>query len=617
MHSVPPRPRLHTGGGFRRTYLCLRSHPDFQDPGVRWKEFPSLVQWETLNRPHGRIPFQSTLIDWILTVFIDVHLAKEEVVSGGCGYKVDRGHVTLDAQVAKHYVCSISEREKMRDRVIAKQASDWDPQLNHGNLPLGLPLDHASGRKVTSELIRAQLQEPWAKGLIFALREQLSSGSKAAGAARWTQKHQLSYLDRMRLSPHTEVLEYKYISKVATYWVPYMPNVQCQFADAGITWRYWVFIQIHCTMAGGFHRAKHATITLGVRMCWWPRMSHDIESWWLECPHCAKNRGKALKGISTSVSLDGAECNRDLPWMHVEIDVEGPFSPTGEGGARHVLTYRCKTIRASLLEPFTRMTRPLFARAFLKCMWRSGNPISVGSDRGPEMRNAIIRELTALLGIDKTLGLPYQPTFQAPIERDHLESKLTLTCILGDLAASRPAEWEFLVPAVEYLKMITPYSKESGLCPRDLDHGWSLASDMNRDLIPFHSPSCECKSEFAANLFANFLQLKLTFDRYMTREAEQRVAEANRGSHSHDFKVGEIVYRQPIGKRDKRTHTLGPRGTGPFKVRRVISPQTVELEAMDGSQVFPSQFLRINLLCEIGVPRSSCLRRNVLVVIPT
>ena len=143
--------------------------------------------------------------------------------------------------------------------------------------------------------------------------------------------------------------------------------------------------------------------------------------------------------------------------MHVEIDVEGPFSPVGEEGARYILTYRCKLIRAALLETFTRLTRPIFARALLKCVWRSRRvPLSIGSDRGPEMKNAIIRELTALLGIDKTYGLPYQPTFQAPTERDHLESKLTLTCILGDLAASRPAEWEFLVPAVEYLKMITP-----------------------------------------------------------------------------------------------------------------------------------------------------------------
>ena len=167
------------------------------------------------------------------------------------------------------------------------------------------------------------------------------------------------------------------------------------------------------------------------------------------------------------------------------------------------------------------------------------------------MRNTIVKELSALLGIDKTYGLPYQPTFQAPTEKDHSESKLTITCILEDSAASRPTEWEFLVPAVEHLKMITPYSKEIGLCPRDLDHGRSLATDMNRDLVPFEVASCGCESELAANLFANFLQLLATFDRYVGREAEQRVAEENRGAHKHEFEVGETerVHEAPGGLR--------------------------------------------------------------------
>ena len=54
------------------------------------------------------------------------------------------------------------------------------------------------------------------------------------------------------------------------------------------------------------------------------------------------------------------------------------------------------------------------------------------------MRNAMLRELMALLGIDKTFGLPYQPTYQAPTERSHHETKVTLTCILEDLIKSKP-----------------------------------------------------------------------------------------------------------------------------------------------------------------------------------
>ena len=134
---------------------------------------------------------------------------------------------------------------------------------------------------------------------------------------------------------------------------------------------------------------------------------------------------------------------------------------------------------------------------------------------------------------------------QAPTEQDHFESKATLTCILEDLAACYTTEWEFYVPAGEYLKMITPHSGDTDLCPRDLDHGWSLAANMSRGLIRFRTDLSECESEFAACLFANFLQLKASFDRFVSKETEARVAEANLTRGKHMSKEGDIVYRRP------------------------------------------------------------------------
>ena len=112
-------------------------------------------------------------------------------------------------------------------------------------------------------------------------------------------------------------------------------------------------------------------------------------------------------------------------------------------------------------------------------------PRRVYSDRGPEVRNAVINEILAVLGVDKREGLPQQPIFQGAVERDHLETKVTLTTVLHDLVRACPTEWACYLPAVEYMTYITPYSSTCDLCPRDLDHGWSLASDMEKDLIPF------------------------------------------------------------------------------------------------------------------------------------
>ena len=110
---------------------------------------------------------------------------------------------------------------------------------------------------------------------------------------------------------------------------------------------------VHLTLAGGAHRAQAPTISMARRMGWWPDLTQDVEKWWLACPACAKNRGKALKGIARQVRLEADEADGfgTMPWEHVVVDVEGPFAPASEEGARYILTYRCRTIKASLLEP--------------------------------------------------------------------------------------------------------------------------------------------------------------------------------------------------------------------------------------------------------------------------
>jgi hypothetical protein len=312
----------------------------------------------------------------------------------------------------------------------------------------------------------------------------------------------------MRLHPETEILEFQVLTKISVFFVPYLPAVQCPLMEAGHSWRYWVFLQFHKTLAGGAHRAQGPTISMVKRAAWWPELSMDVETWWLACPACAANRGKALKGPARQMRLDdeeGCGAGEPTPWSHVVVDVEGPFAPASEDGARYVLTYRCKAIRASLLAPLTRLSRPRFARAFLDCMFRSRRvPRKVYSDRGPEVRNVMMTELFAILGIEKREGLPRQPIYQGTVERDHLETKLTLTLVLEDLTRSFPTEWEHMLPAVEYLKYVTPYGAGSDLCPRDLDHGWSFAADMEKDLIPFSVAGGECESEFAAALFVNY-----------------------------------------------------------------------------------------------------------------
>ncbi len=58
---------------------------------------------------------------------------------------------------------------------------------------------------------------------------------------------------QMRLAPDTELLEFQVVSKVATYYVPYIQGLQCPDLEAGHAWRFWLFKMVHLTLAGGAH----------------------------------------------------------------------------------------------------------------------------------------------------------------------------------------------------------------------------------------------------------------------------------------------------------------------------------------------------------------------------
>ena len=69
------------------------------------------------------------------------------------------------------------------------------------------------------------------------------------------------------------------------------------------------------------------------------------------------------------------------------------------------------------------------------------------------------------------------------------------------------------------------------------------------------------------------------------RRAREQADAINIERRERRYEIGDIVFRKPTGHLERKTHTLAPRGFGPYRIRKVISPQVVEIENMDGSDV--------------------------------
>ena len=98
------------------------------------------------------------------------------------------------------------------------------------------------------------------------------------------------------------------------------------------------------------------------------------------------------------------------------IDLEGP-SPPDKNGNRYYMTYICCLCHGVLLVGMISTAAAEARRAFAVCMFRSGTiPSVVRSDQGPEFKNRIMEEYTAILGIGQKFGMPWRPVEQGLAE---------------------------------------------------------------------------------------------------------------------------------------------------------------------------------------------------------
>jgi hypothetical protein len=177
-----------------------------------------------------------------------------------------------------------------------------------------------------------------------------------------------------------------------TRWVPIVPDGN---ATAHLTWKRWMFLQCHVGVLGA-HRNTEKTLNIVSRQAWWSTMRRDLELWIQRCMTCRRFRRMAQKQESPEVVPVDAEC-----WQEVMIDLEGPSNPPDKQGNKYSLTYICRVCRGLLTERSCKCNATEARRMFAVCVFRSGTlPLLLLSDRGPELKNALMSEYSALNSLE-------------------------------------------------------------------------------------------------------------------------------------------------------------------------------------------------------------------------
>ena len=176
-------------------------------------------------------------------------------------------------------------------------------------------------------------------------------------------------------------------------------------------------------------------------------MKQDIEDWCKSCITCIRFRKMPQKQEMVPVIPSGMDC-----WEEVMMDLEGPSNPPTKDGERYSFTYICCLCHGILIEMTGRINGPEVRRMFACCVMRSGCiPTLVRSDRGPELKNAIMAEYSALVGVGHRFGTPWRPMEQGLVEAKHKETQKIMGMLVKDILQCFPNETGELRHVVEFV----------------------------------------------------------------------------------------------------------------------------------------------------------------------
>ena len=140
---------------------------------------------------------------------------------------------------------------------------------------------------------------------------------------------------------------------------------------------------------------------------------------------------------------------------------------------------------------------------------------------------------------------------------------MSVALLMHSVCRAYPQEWPRLLCAVEYLLAITPQG-DCGVAARDLETGWSLATGLERALIPFSVPARVTDAQLATEVFARFRELKGVFDRWKATADGKVSSLVNSRRLLRRIDLGEKVFRRKPPAAAPPKSRFQPRAEGPL-----------------------------------------------------
>jgi len=265
-------------------------------------------------------------------------------------------------------------------------------------------------------------------------------------------------------------------------------------------------------------------------------------------------------------------------WMHILTDfiIKLPLAQ----GYNSILVVVDRLTKMVYFIPATEKTSAEgLARLLRDNMWKlHGLPESIILDREPQFAAGLIRELNGMLGIESKLSTAFYPQTDGQTERVNQELEQYLRMFINHRQEQWP-EWlgtaEFAYNnKVHSSTQMTPFKANYGQDPR-----MGFEERKKR------------KYEGAKKFIEKMKEIQKEARAALGKVQEEIKKYADKKREVDDYKVGDLVMLstkdlkyQMVGR---RTEKLMERFVGPYKVKKIVSSNAVELELSGTIKIHP------------------------------
>jgi len=313
-------------------------------------------------------------------------------------------------------------------------------------------------------------------------------------------------------------------------------------------------------------------VELVTRNFWWPGITKEVKRYVKGYNACQHNKNcteqPAGKLMPNSIP--------EKPWTHISADFITKL-PLAQGYDSILVVVDRLTKMVYFIPTTEKTSAEGLARLFRDNVWKlHGLPESIILDRGPQFVVGLIKELNKMLGIKSKLSTAFHPQTNGQTERVNQELEQYLRMFIDH----RQEQWPEWLRTAEFAYNNKVHSSTKML---------PFKANYRQDPRMGFKGRKKGKYTEAEKFVEKMKKIQEEAKAALKKVQEDMRKYANRKRLDvEEYKVGDLVMLstkdlkyQMVGR---RTEKLTERFVGPYKIKKIISSNTVELELLSRTE---------------------------------